>query len=49
MLTEIWGTWIVMIRDSDDVPPSYYGGGASDKASARRIHRPVPRHRPASK
>ena len=49
MLTEIWGPWIVMIRDSDDVPPSYYGGGAGDEASARRIHRPVPRHRPASK
>jgi len=50
MLTEIWGTWILLIRDGDDIPPSIYSGSsAGDNASARRIHRPVPRHRPASK
>lgn len=48
MLLEIWGTWILLPRDEDDVPPSFRGEGVGGE-TARRARRPVPRHRPEKK
>lgn len=48
MLFEIWGTWILLPRDADDVPSSFRGEGAGGE-TARRPRRPIPRNRPEKK
>jgi hypothetical protein len=44
MLIEIWGTWILLIRDEEDLPASFRPSDSGDSA-ARKTHRPVPRPR----
>lgn len=43
MLAEIWGQWILVARDTTDIPPSFLP--TDTRAGTPR--RPLPRHRPA--